>query len=456
MPVQLYRDILAAIREGRIKKGSKLPSSRKAAESLGVSRTTVNAAYELLRAEGVLSVRQGAVPAIHVPEWPVKSETSSFSHDLSKRGQGICKDLRRNSFVADQGRMSPGVPDEALFPAQEWARLSRQMARRKHGALSAYGSPYGAPALRAVLAERLFTDRGITVSPDQILVTTGTQASLSLIAQVMTDPGECAAVEDPCHLGARTAFLGAGLTVAPVPVDDDGLDPDLLPDQTRLIYITPSNQYPLGCRLSLSRRMMLLEKARSMQAMVLEDDYDSEFLWRGKEIAALTAHAAGEEVIYLSSASKVLLPGLRVGWMAVPERLVGPFRAAIRNIGIMANVHAQLVLADMMRSGLYRGQLRRISRIYENRGKALFQALSCNDAVEVKEPDGGVQLAVRFHAGGRETDALTALAHHGFRPARLSTHSLSGTMEGLIVGFADANENTIRKFCSVLEQVLKQ
>lgn len=261
-------------------------------------------------------------------------------------------------------------------------------------------------------------------------------------------------MEDPGFMGARAAFLGAGLEIAPVPVDEHGLKPELVPGDARLIYVTPSNQYPLGYRLSLPRRMELLERARSQNALVIEDDYDSEFLWRGREIAALAAHGESGGVVYLGTAAKVLMPALRIGWMVVPEALIGPMRAAHRNLGLMANLHAQIALAEMMHSGRYRAHLRRIARAYEALGNALAAALAAIEGIEVHPPDGGVQLTVRFNNGRDETPALSALAEAGFRPARLSANCLGEPLSGLIVGFADATPDRIVRFAQVLDEAV--
>ncbi|MGI6247424.1 MAG: PLP-dependent aminotransferase family protein [Pseudochelatococcus sp.] len=453
MPVQIHRDLLAAIRDGRLADGAKLPSSRAAAEGLGVSRSTVNTAYDLLRAEGVLRIRPGAAPEVVAPALPAGSRRDAAPPGLSRRGASLCKDPRARSYGAGSGAMSPGVPAEAQFPADEWAQALRRAARRTHGELAAYAEPFGHPALRRILAQRLRADRGLRVGPEQILITTGTQAALSLVAQAMTDPGETAAMEDPGYPGARGAFLGAGLHIAPVPTDAEGIRVDRVPREARLIYVTPSNQYPLGSRLSLARRLALLEHARSRSALILEDDYDSEFLWRGREIAALAAHGQGGETVYLGSAAKVLMPGLRIGWMAVPEALVEPLRQAQRNLGLLPNLHAQLALADMMETGRYRAHLRRISRAYEALGNALYEALARVEGIGVEPPDGGVQLALRLRDGTVERLAVEALAARGFRPARLSACSLNATVSGLIVGFADATPALIADFAATLDRV---
>ncbi|MDT0683441.1 PLP-dependent aminotransferase family protein [Roseicyclus sp. F158] len=452
LAVQVYRDLLAAVRDGRLADGATLPSSRAAADELGLSRSTINTAYDLLRAEGVIAIRRGAVPRVVGPALVPRKPAVPVPRAVSNRGERLSRTPRATA-TPETGIMAPGEPDEALFPADEWARALRRAARRSHGAVASYADPWGVPALRRILAHRLQVDRGIAATPDRILITTGTQSSLALAAQVLTDTGDVAALEDPGYLGARVAFQGAGLTPAPIPVDAEGAIPDAVPRDARLIYLTPSNQYPTGARLSHARRAALLQHARDTGALILEDDYDSEFLWRGREIAALSASAQGGETIYLGTAAKVLMPALRIGWMVVPPDLVAPFRVAQRNLGLMANLHAQIALAEMMETGRYRAQLKRIARTYEARGHALAEALSSVKGLSVRPPDGGVQLTARFGNGRSEASTLAALAAQGFRPARLSAYCLNADRTGLVIGFADATPKRIETFVRVLSAV---
>lgn len=449
LPLQIRRDLLMAVRDGRLKDGAKLPSSRAAAEVLQVSRTTINTVYDLLRAEGVLAIRPGAAPAVVAPTAPRQPKMTTVL-PVSDRGGRLSTDLRRTGRILKKGAMSPGIPDEALFPRAEWATALRRASRRLQGDVAGYDMHYGLPELRQVLAERLTADRGLRADPERILVTCGTQASLAMLAQVMTDPGDMAAMEDPGYLGARAAFSGAGLEIASVPVDEDGIRADLIPDAARIVYVTPSNQYPLGIRMSLPRRMTLLEQARRNGTLIIEDDYDSEFHWRGREIAALAGYGTGE-VAYLGSAAKVLMPALRIAWLLLPDWLVDPARAAQRNLGMLANIHAQAALADLMKTGRYRAHLRRISKAYEERGHALAEALCAIPDVTIRPPDGGVQLALQFHEKRDEAAVLAALAARGFHPSPLSPCSATG-QTGLIVGFASAMPDRITRFRDILNR----
>jgi GntR family transcriptional regulator/MocR family aminotransferase len=451
LAVQLYRDLLAAIRAGRLAEGGRLPSSRVGAATLGVSRNTVNAAYDLLRAEGAVAIRAGAAPVIIAPLPSGTPMVAVASHaNLSARGKDWARGGKERMHKAV---MAPGQPDEALFPRDEWARILRRQARQISGAAFGYHGYSGLPALRETLARRLAADRGIHVTPAQILITPGSQASLSLLALALTMPGDRALIEDPGYIGARAAFHGAGLLLHPLPVDGDGADLAGAPP-ARLAYLTPANQYPLGHRMSLPRREAAITYARRHDALIIEDDYDSEFLWRGRAIAAMQGMAP-DLIITLGTVSKSLMPGLRLGWMVVPEPLAGPLADAQRNLGMAANLHAQSALADLIDSGRYRTHLARISHRYAERGAAFATALATLPGVDVTPPDGGVQLAVHLTKGG-EAEAVTALNVAGFGTAPLSDYCLANPRPGLVAGFADATPERIAHFVAVLAAALGQ
>lgn len=448
LAVQLYRDLLGAILDGRAT--GALPSSRAAAEQLGLSRNTVNAAYDLLRAEGAVTIFPGAPPQILRPANPASrpADDQSPLPVLDRRGTAWAQDVEGRS---QGGLMAPGYPDEGLFPRDEWALLLRRAARTAQGAAFAYQNFSGLPQLCAVLARRLAADRGMLVSPDQILITPGSQASLSLIALTLAGPGDSALIEDPGYGGARAAFHGAGLVLHPLPVDAEGADPAGAPP-ARLIYLTPANHYPLGHRLSLPRRAAITAHARRHQSLIIEDDYDSEFLWHGRAIAALQA-SAPDRIITIGTAAKALMPALRLGWMVVPAHLAPGLKAAQRNLGLGANLHAQAAFAAMMDQGRFRAHLHKIARTYGDRGRALAAAVRAVPGTQVNDPSGGVQLTIRLPTGS-EAPALAALRAAGFGTAPLSAYCLGPPQEGLISGFAEATPDRIRRFANALRQGL--
>lgn len=448
LAVQLYRDLLAAIVAGRVP-GGRLPSSRAAAAALGLSRNTVNTAYDLLRAEGAVAISAGAAPKVLVaPDTPAHPAKRSADLQLSHRGQLWAESSRDRDRTA---LMTPGQPDEALFPRDEWARLLRRAARQPLGTAFGYHDYAGWPRLRAVLAKRLSADRGMVLTPEQILITPGTQASLALIALALASPGDRALIEDPGYGGARAAFVGAGLTLAPLPVDREGANPTGTPP-ARLIYLTPANQYPLGHRLSLSRRQAVIAQADRHNSVLIEDEYDSEFLWHGREIAALQGQAP-ERTVALGTLSKALMPGLRLGWIVAPPALAAPLAAAHRALGMAANVHAQAALADLIDSGRYRAHLIRIAARYGERGRMLAAAVRALPGVSADDPEGGVQLAIHLPEGA-ETACLAGLHQAGFGPTALSSYCLQARFSGLVSGFADATSERVARFTGILRDQL--
>lgn len=458
LATRIYRALAAAIRAGRLPVGTRLPSTRAAAVALGVARNTTSAAYDLLRAEGVVSIRTGAAPVVlDVAADEVRPPSPAAAPGLSARGATLAIDPRRDLHAAAGGALAPGSPDEALFPRETWARTLRRVGRARHGPAAGYGAYWALPQLAAALAERLRADRGVDVDPERVIVTPGTQASLALVAATLADPGERALVEHPGYAGARAAFLAAGLELVPLPVDAAGADIAAADAQdARLAYVTPSNQHPTAVRLPLGRRQALVDWARTAGAVLVEDDYDSEFHWRGRAIGALQP-LAPECVVYLGSAAKSLAPGLRLGWMAVPGPLAGPLRAAHRSLGLGANIHAQAALADLMAGGAWRAHQRQLARAYEARGRALADALEerLGPRVEVHRPDGGLHLALHLADAPAEHAAIEAAGRAGFGIAALSRYGCGAPAPpGLVIGFADADASRIARLVDLLDRAL--
>ncbi len=457
---QIYRGIRDAVGRGVLKPGMRLPSSRRLAKGLNISRNTVNTAFELLRAETIVSVGRGSAPVISggvLLEGERRTAAAAVAGGkLSMRGELLAENLRSESWGFRHGALQPGAPALDAFPHDLWGRCLRRAARVPPTAELLYENALGHPALTHVLADYLASERGVRADPEQIVVTGSMQAGLSGLAQALADPGDHAWIEDPGYLGARTAFHGAGLTMRGIPVDDDGAAIELMAERgaaPKLIYVTPSHNYPFGKRMPLQRRLKLIEAAREMGATILEDDYDSEFLFEGRPIAALQGLSTSGEVIYLGTFSKSLMPGLRVSYCVVPEPLVDGVRAVFRQTGRMSSVHVQMALADLISSGEYRAHLKRIRTLYQQRGNAVVSALQSRlgNQVDVEMPKGNVQISVRFRQEVDDTLIARQLQAHGFAVCPLSPCFLDRSPEsGLIVGFAAATEAQIEGFVTVL------
>jgi len=456
---QLYRGLRDAIRAGRVASGTRLPSSRAAAAALDVSRNTVVAAYDLLRAEGVIEARQGAAPRVlAIAPGGAPRPAVARAVSLGPRGAAISQPARADLYAAPSGWFMPGAPDERLFPRATWARALRKAALRPHGAASGYADYAGSPALRAALAARLAADRGLVVSAEQVLVVSSAQAAFTLLAQVLAEPGDRALVESPGYAGARAALAAAGLQTVALPVDDAGADIGRVTGHARLAYVTPSNQYPTGVRMALHRREALADWARSSGAWIVEDDYDGEFHWRGRAVATLQS-IAPDVTLYVGSAAKSLMPALRLGWIAAPGSLVAPLREAVRNLGLGANLHAQAAFEAFVEDGAWRAHIRRIATTYEARGRLLADALEdrFGARLRVSHPDGGLQLVARLADHETERRAVEALGQAGFAVAALSRYGCGEPgPPGLVIGFADAEPGLVTRFCAALARAVPE
>ncbi|NKX44651.1 PLP-dependent aminotransferase family protein [Roseibacterium sp. KMU-115] len=450
---QLYRGIRQAVLDGRLAAGEALPSSRAAAGLLGVGRNTVNAAYDLLLAEGVIEVRPGARPRVAAMTRPA-APADNGPPRLSQRAAKAAVVLRRGLA---EGPLAPGSPDPRLFPADAWGRVLRRAARHRQDGAEGYAHFEGLPELRQVLADQLHRHRGLVCAPEDIIVTPGTQASLVLAAAAFADPGEVALVESPGYIGARAAFEAAGLTCRALPVDGTGADPDRADlSDARLIYVTPTTQYPTGVRLPMQRRLGLLSAAQAAGAVIVEDDYDAEFLWEGRGIAALAALPGAGHVVYLGSAAKSLLPGLRLGWLVAPPGSAPALRAIQARLGLAANVHAQAALAEFMASGGYRAHLAAISAAYRDRLALVTGALSdrLGARARLSAPAGGLQIAIDLPELAEDQTLRSRLNAEGFAVGALSDYCLDAPLTGLVVGFGTATEREARRFAEALDRHL--
>lgn len=461
LAVQIYRNLLSAIRDGRIRTGERLPSSRSASRVLGVSRNTVNTAYDLLKNEVVIDVRRGAAPVVIYErhDEPVgKPSADTRLQQLAMAGnvaRSLSSEFHHRHPI---GRLRPDSPDETLFPREIWGRLIRRAALKLHGEEGKYAHPWGIERLQQALCERLRADRGVLADPEQILITPGAQASLTLIAQALGGPGSSAAFEDPGPKALRTSLTCAGVTASSMPVDAHGArfrDVDNLADQS-FVFVTPSNQFPTGARMSLARREEIMRLVSATGALIVEDDYDSEFLWRGREIPALHALSNGQNVIYLGTASKSLLPGLRLGWMVVPTGLVETFRNLQQAMGMVPNVHAQSAFAEFLESGFFCAHIRNISSTYKERGLLLRTALmrDLGDRCSVPVPNGGLHLLVRFKEEVDDRWLAKQLHAFDFAPAPLSDFCDKVSDSGLIVGYGTLDERLAARFTKRLAQII--
>ena len=396
---QLYGGLRAAILEQRLKPGARLPSTRTLATTLGLARNTVHGAYDQLLAEGYLETRHGSgtYVAASLPDDALRAatrrqpETSNATtvrpiEPAGAVGQRLSNWGRRVAEIAPAPYGSPatplpidfrhGRPDVTHFPLDEWRRAATRQLREIDRDDLWYGPPAGLPSLRAALAEYRGRARGVRCTPEQVVITTGTQQAIDLISRLLVEADDVVVVEDPCYPGARRVFEALGATLLDVPVDEHGLRTDDLPhDPARLVYTTPSHQYPSGATLPVSRRLDLLRWAERHDALVIEDDYDSEFRHSGRPLEALQGLDRSGRVAYVGSFSKVLYPALRLGYLVAPPALVRLASEAKRLLDLQTATPGQEMLAELIQSGQFEAHLRRMRRVYRGRRAALLEAL---------------------------------------------------------------------------------
>jgi len=448
---RLYRSLRDWIQEGRLGAGTALPSSRRLARELGLGRNTVLGAIDRLIAEGFLVSRPGA--GVFVAEWRPEALAGATSASGAATSSLSARGLRILDFSATLSArhmaFAPGVPALDRLPRERWQRLLRRHQQRAPTEWFDYPKQGGVPALREALCDYLRLSRSVRCRPEQILITQGAQQGFELIARLLADAGDCVWLEEPGYGGAQSCFASAGLTLQPVAVDDEGMNIDTLPASTpapRLIYVTPSHQYPRGVTMTLPRRMALLERARREGAWIIEDDYDSEFRYASAPIASLQGLIPSAPVIYVGTFSKVLYPGLRLGYLVLPEALVEPFRRANARLHREGQYAVQAALADFIGEGHFVRHVARMRECYRERQARLRQALAPATAAGLVLSSGhaGMHLVAHLESHALESELVERGRAAGILLSPLSRYYLEGPGEpGLVLGYAGATEAEI-------------
>jgi GntR family transcriptional regulator/MocR family aminotransferase len=397
--VELARAISDDIRRGALRAGDRLPSTRGLADELGVSRNTVVAAFAELASQGWI-VTRGAGGTVVAPEIPERTARASRQGMAARPGF----DLRVIATPPWPGgpagvkyRVSIGVPDPRLVPIDVLARAYRRALRDRRRTALEYTDPRGSERLRTAIASMLRHSRGIPVGPEHVMITNGSQQALDLIARVLVAPGDTVAVEELGYRQAWRAFEEAGARLHAVPLDAAGLVIDQLPARARAAYVTPHHQYPTTVVMSPARRLALLAKARAHNLAIIEDDYDHEFHFDGRPVAPLAANDPGGNVIYAGTLSKVLAPGLRLGFVAAPERVIerlAQLRAITDRQGDQIVEHA---VAELIEDGELVRHTRKARRIYGERREALLATLGRElpGVLDFTLPAGGITVWAR-------------------------------------------------------------
>jgi GntR family transcriptional regulator/MocR family aminotransferase len=466
---QLYDQLRAGILAGRVSPSGRLPATRTLAADLAVSRNTVAAAFDQLLAEGYLEGRVGSgtfvaasIPddLLRVSSVPRRAETGPAPR-LSRRGRMLASTSVSPSRTREALQpFQTGVPALDVFPRELWARLAARAVRRSGPERMGYADPAGFAPLRRAVAEYLRAARGVRCSWEQVVITAGSQQALDLAARVLLDPGDTAWVEDPGYMGARGAFIAAGVRCAPVAVDAGGLSVDdgaaRYPD-ARMAYCTPSRQYPMGVTMPLARRMALLAWARDRAAWIVEDDYDSEFRYAGRPLACLQGLDAAGRVIYTGTFSKVLFPALRLGYLVAPQGAVDAFVSARALADRHPPVLEQAIVADFIDSGHFARHVRRMRALYAERQAALVAAAARHLAghVDIQPAEAGMHLLGWLPHGTDDLDASRKAAAAGVSVPALSQYVVRARPRpALLFGYAAYPLRRIREAVGKLSDAL--
>ncbi|NCE87441.1 PLP-dependent aminotransferase family protein [Pseudomonas sp. Q1] len=380
LAAQLYQQLREAIAAGRLSAGAQLPPSRLLAEQLGVSRKTVSDTYTTLTYEGLLVGKIGR--GTFVNAWAPPPERLQTAADLA-----CAANLEK--WAALPSPMHHPTPEKTLryeflggattrnqFPQDEWRRCTQDALRRIALNSGFYSQPEGLPALREAIAGHIAFSRGVKCHANDIVVTNGAQQALDLIARVVVEPGTLVAMEDPGYSPARQLFTAMGARIADVPVDAQGIQVDQIPDDTRLIYVTPSHQFPLGMPMSLARREALLARALALGAIIIEDDYDSDFRYEGRPANSLQSMDNRGLVAYVGTFSKSLLPQLRLGYAVLPPAIHGAVLKAKQLTDQHSSTLPQWALAKFISEGCLLKHIRRCHSVYAGRRERILQRLA--------------------------------------------------------------------------------
>ncbi len=481
LQVQLYQALKSRILTGRLTASTRIPSSRQLASSLSVSRNTINGALEQLKAEGYIKTKQGAghyvsdelpesfllvhkQPESNLPSKTVNTADLSVSNfGCSVLGEpeageasnaiAMSEEVKNTSFTA-------GVPDLKAFPIKKWGQIANDNLRM---ALMGYDAPQGYEPLRRVLADYLRSSRGLECSLDQVIITVGAQQANSIALHVLLNEGDTAYVENPGYIGMRKAIAARGVNIQGIDVGDEGLDITQLPTRPtgKLICLTPTHQYPMGGIMPLGNRLRILQWAEANGIWVIEDDYDSEYHYDHKPIAAMQGLGLKEHVIYIGSFSKVLFPSLRLGYMVVPKRLVKACVTAKTYMSGQSPVIDQATTAEFIQSGLFLRHLHRMRLLYEKKLQAILAA--CNKYLAtIATPiysGAGMHIVLTFNSAIlkniSDMDVVNAMNKMQIYGSALSTYYVDKPQyQGLVLGFANTDVSKMDEAIEKIRQVI--
>jgi GntR family transcriptional regulator/MocR family aminotransferase len=462
-PVPKHRQVYAALRgailDGRLRADDPLPSTRQLALKLGVARNTVMTAYELLLAEGYVVGRGGA--GTFVARDAMRSEPPHQAREAEPRPlSGMADVLRVRRLPEPSSLMTPFRPSSPAFDAFPFARWSRIVARiARDGSLTTEADPLGHLRLRKAIAQHLQTVRSCRCEPDQVIIVSGSQLGLLMCSMLLMDPEDAVWMEEPGFPDARLVFHTRTNRVIPVALDDAGIDIEVgktLSASPRVIYVTPTHQWPLGFTMPVQRRLALLEFAAGHGTWIVEDDYDGDLRYDRRSYAALYGLDESRQVIHVGTFSKTMHPGLRVGYVVVPTDLVDAFVAARQVLDRFPNLVTQVALAEFFESGAYARHVYDMQTLYLERHQLLREKIEKQLAgfLEASVARTGTFTVTALAEGIDDAAVAAALEVEGYDSIPLSaTYARPGAKHGLLLGHAVATPEQIRKGVDALERI---
>jgi GntR family transcriptional regulator/MocR family aminotransferase len=467
--IPLYRQIYAQIREkilsGDLSAGTPLPASRTLAETYHIARVTVTTAYEQLQVEGFVTAQVGAGTCV-AEQLPMPHEPAPFRPSFSKWGRGVASTVR-----IEQQTMMPrpeidfgfGRSFPHIFPYDIWRRLLARYLSTDDTMLSRYGSVAGFDPLRSAVADYLRRMRGVNCTAEQVVIVSGIQQALDILARLLLEPGDEVLVETPGYPDALKLFQLHQAALTALPVDDEGFPVEKIPkySQAKFAFVTPSNQFPSGGTMPLERRLALLQWAQEHKALVLEDDYDGELRYSDHPLAALQGLDNDGRVVYLGTFSKVLFPALRLGYVVLPSVLLAPFLQAKQLVDRGAPTLTQAAVADFITEGHFERHLRRLRKAYGRRRAVLVKALQTHltGKGQYAHDEAGLHVMVYLNKAYDEGEVVrkAAEAGVGIYPGQ-SYHVRQAPGPSILLGFSGLDEKDIeegiRRLANVLDQIM--
>lgn len=467
---RLFRCLRYAMLIGVLPPKTRLPASRDLAQHIRVSRNTVLSAYEQLQAEGYVEARigQGTWVVEQLPDHYLSlPEARPRLNDAVEQSQSTLS--QRGNRVIDHaaasphqwGAFVPGAPDVTAFPHQIFSRIQAKLNQSPKVDQLIYSNAGGCLALRQALSEHLRVARSVQCDAEQIIITEGIHQAIDLVTRTLSDVGDRVWIEDPAYWGVRNNLVVNGADIYPLPVDQDGIVPEMNPQKSpKLIFVTPSHQYPLGVHLSVLRRHQLLKIAQQHGSWVIEDDYDSEFRFSGQPYPSLQGLEKDSRVIYMGTFSKTIYPALRIGYLVVPKALAQPLRIAAAELYRGGHVLVQQALAEFMKEGHYEAHIRRMRVLYGKRRSYLIHLIDRylgRDFLHEYDNASGLHLVLKLPNDTDDVALADLLLERGVKVRALSSYYMqenADTQRGLLLGFACIDERNMLISFGILLQCL--